>query len=364
VFMRPGAATHAFDMEQRLVGATFTTGSGVLNVTAPPNGKIAPPGYYMLFLLNSTGVPSVGTFVQLTPASADIPPKGTISSPATDVTIVAGQSVSFAGSGSDPDGTISGYSWTFPGGNPSSSALATPGSVTYSAPGTYTATLTVTDNLNVTDPNPPTRKITVNPAPDFSITASPSSRSTVQGGNVPYTISVSALNGFADSVNLSVSGLPSGAQPAFVPTSILGSGSSTLTITTAANTPVGTYTFTITGKTASLTHSTSTTLVVTGSGDFSLSASQANVTLARGASGTDTIVVSALQGFTGQVSLSVAGVPSRVSASLSPSTVPGAGSSKLTIKVNKPAQTGTYNLTVTGTSGNLTHSVPLSLVVQ
>src|SRR6202171_5931933 len=46
VLIRPGAPTHAFDMEQRLVAMNFTTESGVLNVTAPPNGNIAPPGYY------------------------------------------------------------------------------------------------------------------------------------------------------------------------------------------------------------------------------------------------------------------------------------------------------------------------------
>src|SRR5207244_9800872 len=66
VFMRPGAPTHAFDMEQRMVGATFTSGSGVLNVTAPPNSNIAPLGYYMLLLLNLAGVPSAAQFVQLT----------------------------------------------------------------------------------------------------------------------------------------------------------------------------------------------------------------------------------------------------------------------------------------------------------
>ena len=65
VLVRPGAPTHAFDMEQRLVGLSFTTGSGTLSVTAPPNGNIAPPGYYMLFLVNSSGVPSVAKFVQL-----------------------------------------------------------------------------------------------------------------------------------------------------------------------------------------------------------------------------------------------------------------------------------------------------------
>ena|SRR2546425_9091224 len=40
-------------MEQRLLGVSYSVGSGVLNVTAPPNGNIAPPGCYMLFLLNN-----------------------------------------------------------------------------------------------------------------------------------------------------------------------------------------------------------------------------------------------------------------------------------------------------------------------
>ncbi len=62
VLMRPGTSTHAFDMDQRLVGMSFTSGSGSLNVTAPPNSKIAPPGYYMLFLINNNGVPSVASF--------------------------------------------------------------------------------------------------------------------------------------------------------------------------------------------------------------------------------------------------------------------------------------------------------------
>jgi Domain of unknown function (DUF1929)/PKD domain len=364
VLMRPGAPTHAFDMEQRMVGMTFSAGSGALNVTAPPNSKIAPPGYYMLFLLNSAGVPSVAQFVQLTPAPADIPPTGTITSPSTDVTITAGQSVLFSGSGSDPDGTISGYSWTFPGGSPSSSSLANPGNVFYNNTGSFTATLTVTDNANLTDPNPPTRKITVNPAPDFSITASPSSRSVVEGGSVPYMVTIGALNGFTGTVNFSVSGLPGGATAGFVPASVTGSGSSTLTVTTAANTPLGTYTLSVTGTTATLTHSVNVTLIVASSGDFTLSASPTTLQIARGTNGTDTVTVSAVQGFSGTVSLSVSGVPSRISASWSSTTVSGSGSSVLTIRANKRAKSGTYNLTITGTSGNLTHSIPLTLVVQ
>src|SRR5438552_6209177 len=63
--IRNGSSTHAFSMDQRMVGLSFTANSGSLTVTAPPNGNIAPPGYYMLFLLNSSGVPSVAKFIRL-----------------------------------------------------------------------------------------------------------------------------------------------------------------------------------------------------------------------------------------------------------------------------------------------------------
>jgi hypothetical protein len=69
VLVRNGTVTHAFGMDQREVGLSFTAGSGTLTVTAPPNGEIAPPGYYMLFLVNNAGVPSVADFVQVTTSS-------------------------------------------------------------------------------------------------------------------------------------------------------------------------------------------------------------------------------------------------------------------------------------------------------
>ena len=65
VLIRAGAVTHAFDMEQRLVGLTFAAVGGVLHAKAPPNGHLAPPGYYLLFILNNVGVPSVAQFVHL-----------------------------------------------------------------------------------------------------------------------------------------------------------------------------------------------------------------------------------------------------------------------------------------------------------
>jgi hypothetical protein len=67
--LRAGAVTHAFDMDQRMVGLNFTLESGALTVDGPPGGDIAPPGYYLLFLINNQGVPSVASFVQVSKAS-------------------------------------------------------------------------------------------------------------------------------------------------------------------------------------------------------------------------------------------------------------------------------------------------------
>lgn len=69
VLVRAGAVTHAFDMEQRLVGLKFRAEGSSLHVTAPVNGNLAPPGYYLLFILNEQGVPSVAHFVRLGTAS-------------------------------------------------------------------------------------------------------------------------------------------------------------------------------------------------------------------------------------------------------------------------------------------------------
>jgi hypothetical protein len=76
VMIRNSSVTHAFDMDQRLVGLSFTSGGGALSVIGPPNGNIAPPGYYMIFLINNQGVPSVATMIQVPTGLAPPPPPG------------------------------------------------------------------------------------------------------------------------------------------------------------------------------------------------------------------------------------------------------------------------------------------------
>jgi hypothetical protein len=72
--MRPGAVTHSFDEDQRFMNLTFTRQGGQLVIDAPVNGNMAPPGYYMLFLVAGE-VPSTAAFVRLpSPADDRTPP--------------------------------------------------------------------------------------------------------------------------------------------------------------------------------------------------------------------------------------------------------------------------------------------------
>ena len=64
-WIRLGSVTHAFDANQRANTLTFFRGSGVVRVTTPANARRAPPGHYLLFLLNRNGVPSAGQVVRV-----------------------------------------------------------------------------------------------------------------------------------------------------------------------------------------------------------------------------------------------------------------------------------------------------------
>jgi hypothetical protein len=60
-----GSVTHAMDQGQRFTWLTFTRQTGAVRVTAPASRALAPPGWYMLFVLNQDGVPSVARMIRL-----------------------------------------------------------------------------------------------------------------------------------------------------------------------------------------------------------------------------------------------------------------------------------------------------------
>jgi hypothetical protein len=64
-FMRVGAVTHGFNQSQSYVPLAFTVVGGALNVQAPASATAAVPGYYLLFIVDNNGVPSVAPIVQL-----------------------------------------------------------------------------------------------------------------------------------------------------------------------------------------------------------------------------------------------------------------------------------------------------------
>jgi hypothetical protein len=64
-WIRLGSVTHAFDSNQRFNELSFGLTTGGLNVTAPSSRNLAPPGHYMLFILNGKGVPSTARVVRI-----------------------------------------------------------------------------------------------------------------------------------------------------------------------------------------------------------------------------------------------------------------------------------------------------------
>ena len=72
-WIRLPSVTHAFDMNQRINRLSFSQAAGGLNVTAPSNANLCPPGHYMLFILDGNGVPSIAKIIQISAVSPPPP---------------------------------------------------------------------------------------------------------------------------------------------------------------------------------------------------------------------------------------------------------------------------------------------------
>jgi hypothetical protein len=203
-------------------------------------------------------------------------------------------------------------------------------------------------------------------SPDYAISATPASVAVTPGGSATSTATVTPSGGFTGAVTLSVSGLPAGVTASFNPASVTTSGNSTLTVATTASTPTGSFPLTITGTSGTLAHSTTVTLAVNaaGGGDFALSATPSSRSVSAPSSTTYTIKATPSGGFTGAVALSISGLPSGITASFSPTSVTGSGTSTLQVTGTCSATSGTIKLTITGTSGSLSHSITVTLTVD
>ena len=146
--VRLGAVTHSNNMEQRYIPLSFTAGATSLTATAPANANIAPPGFYMLFIIDANGVPSVARMVSVQGNSL---PSVTLTQPADGATFTAPATVNLAATASDTDGTVAKVEF-FNGATKLGEDTTAPYSFTWSgvAAGTYTLTARATDDLGGT----------------------------------------------------------------------------------------------------------------------------------------------------------------------------------------------------------------------
>ncbi len=207
------------------------------------------------------------------------------------------------------------------------------------------------------------------PAPNFSLGATPSSRTITQGQSTTFDATVTPLNGYTGGGNFSVTGLPANASGSFSPASYSGgSGSSTLTITTAGNTTVGSFPVTITATDTGGNPVQSTVVTLTVNApvppDFTISAAPAKRNIQRGNSGTFTATVTPSNGFSATVAFSVTGCPANTTCTFSPTSVAGSGSSTLTVASTAASPKGTHTIGIVGTSASLTRSTTVQIRFQ
>ncbi|MDQ0922325.1 hypothetical protein QF038_000833 [Pseudarthrobacter sp. W1I19] len=198
-----------------------------------------------------------------------------------------------------------------------------------------------------------------NPKPGVTVQVSPASQSVQQGQGATYTVSLTSTGGFSGAVNLALAGLPSAATGTFSQSSVaLGSGSTataTLNVATAANTPAGTNTLTITGTSGKTSGSVAAGLTVNYkmSTAFSVAATPDSLTVPPGATAVYSLQLTR-NNFSSPVSFSVlGGLPSGATASFSPNPATG-NSTTLQVTTTATSPNGSYNLYLVGSGKDST----------
>jgi len=210
--------------------------------------------------------------------------------------------------------------------------------------------------------------------PDFYISANPSGLAVTPGSSATSTISLTSLAGFANTVNLVASVTPNGPSALLNPASVSltsgGTGTSTLTVSTASTTPTGSYTITVSATSGSLSHFITVTLSVSSS-EFTISESPTSQAIPLGSEMQTDIYVSSVNGFSGYVNLVATPSSTAVACwfaytltNTAAVYVPSGGSAYQWPTCGAYGPAGSYSVTVTGTSGSLSYSIVLPVTVM
>ncbi len=196
--------------------------------------------------------------------------------------------------------------------------------------------------------------------PSFGLTAKPNKLTIKQGASGASTITVTFSGGFSGSVVLKALGLPKGVRATFGTNPTI--SISTLTLAASSTATTGPATITITGTSGKLINTTTISLTVDSgtTKKFALSASPTTVKVKQGDTGTSTVTITPVSGFTGSVALTAKGLPNGVTASFNPKSA--TSSSVLTVTASATAK-GTATVTIRGTSGSLSATTAIKVTV-
>jgi len=205
-----------------------------------------------------------------------------------------------------------------------------------------------------------------NTTADFSVVVAPGSATVAKGSTGTLTATVTAQGGFNSAVTLTLYGLPSGVTASFSPKTVTGSGAPVLTLSAATTAASGTYTVTLSASSGTITHNTTFSLAITGTGltpDFSIATNPNQQAIGIGGTETFNVIVIALNDYTETVNLAATGLPAGMTASFSPASITGSGISTLTITTDSTAVAGAYSLTVAGAGSTVSHSITVGVTV-
>jgi hypothetical protein len=202
---------------------------------------------------------------------------------------------------------------------------------------------------------------------DFTLSANPTTVNVTAGGATgSTTVSVGGVNGFSAGVGITVTGLPAGVSVNPATPTITAGSSQTLILTAASSAVAGSSTITVTGTSGALVHTATFTLKVAAApvADFTLAINPTSLTLTAGALGQGiAVTATAVNGFSGTVSVSVAGLPAGVTVAPTTLTLSAGVAQTLTFTAAASAVAGTSSVSVTGVSGSLSHMATLALTV-
>lgn len=212
-----------------------------------------------------------------------------------------------------------------------------------------------------------TRFVVIVKASDFEITADSHHVNLVVGLSCTSTLTATGLQGFSGTIGLASKSYPLGLSLGLSPQSVSvpDSPTSTLTVSAPAGTSPGSYIVVINGTSSSsgVSHETDVFVQVIGP-DFSLSSNPDTVTIQAGQTGSTTIGVTSLFGFTGDVTLAASSFDPDLSVSLDMSTISGgSGTTALSMTVAGTAPSGYSLVNVTGASDNLIHTIFVSVYI-